>query len=182
MKTPASLSPPAVPAARRGFSMIEFLMVAFILGVGLLGLTALMATNVRAAGGGRQRDTAAYLGHEVMERLAADGRRTALLRSNGQTTFASAFLLANALDNGINVYQSADPGGTQRTTFDMDGRPSATSPVFSVNWVRRTKLATPVATSASMAAEVVVNVTWTESAAGSATTQKWLSFSRIISY
>lgn len=171
--------------ARRGqtgFSMIELLVAAFILGIGLLGLTALMAASLRMGTGGRQRDTAAYLANEVIERLAADGRRSALLRSNGQTTFTSSFLLANAVDDASNTYQALDTGGTVQSTFDLDGRPSAANPVFTVTWVRRTRGATPVATSASMAAEVLVNVTWTESSAGSATAQKWLSFSRIVSY
>ena len=167
--------------ANSGFSMIELLIAAFILGVGLLGLSALMAANLRMGSGGRQRDTAAYLGNEVIERLAADGRRSALLRSNGQT-LATTFLVANAVDDVTNDYQSADIGGTQQTTFDLDGRPSAATPIFSVSWARRTKAATPVTASGAMAAEVVVNVTWSESAAGSTPTQKWLSFSRIISY
>ncbi|NTW86590.1 MAG: hypothetical protein HGB30_10560 [Holophagaceae bacterium] len=162
--------------------MVEFLVVAFILGVGLLGLTALMATNVRAASGGRQRDTAAYLAHEVMESLAADGRLTAQLRSNGQTAFAASYLLANAGADTPVVYSVKDAGGTARTTFDLDGRPSLDRAIFSVNWVRRTQNVVPAAASASMSAEVVVNVSWQESTTGTATTQKWLSFSRVIRY
>ena len=168
--------------ALRGFSMIELLVAAFVLGIGLLGLTALMAANLRMGTGGRQRDTAAYLGNEVVERLAADGRRSALLRSNGQTSFATSFLLANAVDDASNTYQAVDAGGTQRTTFDLDGRPSAANPMFTVTWVRRSRTATPVAASAAMVSEVVVNVTWSETTGGTAAAQKWLSFSRIVSY
>lgn len=168
--------------AQGGFSMIELLVAAFILGIGLLGVTALMAANLRMGAGGRQRDTAAYLGNEVIERLAADGRRSALLRSTGQTTFATTFLLANAVDDVPNTYQSADAEGTQRTTFDLEGRPSAASPVFTVTWVRRARTATPVTASAAMLSEVVVNVSWAEGSATTTSTQKWLSFSRILSY
>ena len=180
MSTPAA--PPRRLLAPAGFSMIELLMAAFILGIGLLGLTALMAANLRMGAGGRQRDTAAYLGNKVLERLAGDGRRSALLRANGQTTFSTAFLVANAVDDVPNTYQVADASGTVQSTFDLDGRPSAASPIFTVTWVRRARGATPVASSGSMPAEVLVNVAWNEGTAGTATVQKWLSFSRVVSY
>ncbi|MDP2875587.1 MAG: hypothetical protein Q8O00_05330 [Holophaga sp.] len=155
--------------------------MAFILGVGLLGLAALITGSIRASAGSRQRDTAAYLANNVLESLAADGRLSASFRSNAQT-IPTTYLLANATDGAANDFQAADVGGTQRTTFDMEGRPSATNPVFSVEWVRRaTKSVAPVVSSSSMTAEVVVNVTWSE-AQGAAITQKWLSCSRMIRY
>ena len=170
--------------AARGFSMIELLLVAFILGVGLLGLTALMAMNVRASGGGRQRDAAAYLANDVMETLAADGRMSSILRVNGQAIPAT-YQLANAVDNTPVTYQAPDTTGTVQATFDMEGRPSATNPIFSVQWARlATKSSISAATTNLLTAEVIVNVSWNEAPAtqGGPTVQKWLSFNRMIRY
>lgn len=170
-------------AGERGFSLIELLMVAFILGIGLLGLTALLASNLKAQGGGRQKDTASYLANDVLERLSADGRASANLRATAQVIPPATYLLNDAVDGTQNVYQAPDPANVLRGTFDMEGRPSATSPVFTVNWARRaTKSSLPAASSAAMTAEVVVNVTWFESGRGTTAIQKWMSCSRWIRY
>ena len=167
---------------RSGFSVVELLLVAFIFGVGLLGLTALMASGLRAGGGSRQRDTAAYLAHNALESLAADGLATALLRAAGQAIPATA-RVANAADDAANAFLLPDPGGTPRATFDLEGRPSTAEPVFSVQWVRRApKTATSQPTSGQQSSEVLVNVTWTEAGPGGTLLPKWLSFSRTIRY
>jgi prepilin-type N-terminal cleavage/methylation domain-containing protein len=167
--------------AQKGFSLIELLMVAFIFAIGLLGLTALMATGIRASGGGRQRDTAAYLANDVLERLAADGRMSAMRRANGEA-IPGTCLLGNAVDNTANTYQILDTNGDPQSTFDMEGRPSSAKPVFSVEWVRRSTKSVASVASVTSVAEVVVNVSWLESGQGTATTQKWLSCSRMICY
>jgi len=165
-----------------GFSLVEFLLVAFIFAIGLLGLAALMNMSTRSSGNARQRDTAAYLANDVLERLAVDGLRSAQLRLDSQV-IPGTLLLANAVDDTANTYEADDTGGTAQTTFDMEGRPSGTNPVFAVEWVRRAPKGTvPVAASASMIAEVLVNVSWAEPGPGTGTTQKWLSFSRMIRY
>jgi Tfp pilus assembly protein PilV len=163
--------------------MIELLLVTFIVGIGLLGLTALMSWNLRAQGSGRQKDTAAYLANDVLERLSADGRLTSALRANAQVIPPATYLLAEAADNTQNIYQAPDSGNVLRATFDLEGRPTAATPIFSVNWVRRApKSVVPVASSASATAEVVVNVTWSEPGATAVPIQKWLSCSRLIRY
>ena len=59
------LPAPLHPAGpRRGFSLIEFLMVAFILAVGLLGLGGMQAATARAHGGAGNRMTAAILAED----------------------------------------------------------------------------------------------------------------------
>lgn len=168
-----------------GFSLIELLVAMLILGVGMLGLAALMTSNLRAGSGARQRDAAALLANDVLERLSADGRLSAILRNNGTTTFSTSNLVASATDDAVNVFQEADASGTLQATFDLEGRPSATTPIFTVNWARRAPKAgspTPVASSGSVTAEVVANVTWTETGQGTSVIQKWLSCSRIIRY
>lgn len=181
MSKPQRILPAPAPSA--GFSLIELLLVVLIIGIGLLGLTALMSWNLRAQGSGRQKDTAAYLANDVLERLAADGRTTSVLRSNAQAIPPAPYLLANAVDDAENTYQAPDSAQVLRSTFDMEGRPSATNPVFSVNWVRLApKSIPPVASSASLTAEVVVNISWFEPGTGAVPIQKWLSCSRLIRF
>ncbi len=170
------------PAA--GFSMVEFLMVAVILGIGLLGLTALTTTAMRSYGGSRTRDAAMGLSSSVLDRLSLDGRISAQMRSTGGTISTTA-LVANAVDGTVNTF--ADPA-TTFTTFDLQGLPNQTTPVFSVNWVRRaTKGIASSAASLSAASEVVVNIQWSEAITNptthvSTTQPHYISTSRFIRY
>ncbi|HET6329537.1 MAG TPA: prepilin-type N-terminal cleavage/methylation domain-containing protein [Holophagaceae bacterium] len=170
--------------AHSGFSLVEFLMVAIILGVGLLGLAALTTMSTRGFGGSRVRNTAASLGGSVLDRLALDGRLSAAVRTNGGAIPASA-LVANAVNDAVNAY--ADPA-TTFTTFDLQGQGTNTTPIYTVTWVRRSSKTgiAPAATSLSVSAEVVVNVAWNEAvknAAGATTTvPRYLSVSRSVRY
>ena len=167
-----------------GFSMVEFLLVAVILSVGLLGLAALTTMSVRGFGGSRVRGVASDLASSVMDRLALDGRISSAIRTNG-TAIPGSALVANAVDDAVNTY--ADPA-TAFTTFDLQGQPSTTTPVFTVTWVRRaSKTAlSPAPTSLSANAEVVVNVAWNEAIKNNAgvtnNVHRYLSFSRSIRY
>ncbi len=165
-----------------GFSLVEFLMVAIILGIGLLGLAALTTTALRSYGGSRTRDGAMALSSSVMDQLAVDGRISAQLRAVGSTIPTSA-LVANATDGAANSYK--DPA-TGLTTFDLQGQPNATTPVFTVTWVRRApKGIAPATAGQAEAAEVVANVQWNETIknAGATTVQPhYISASRFIRY
>lgn len=173
-----------IPSSRAGFSMVEFLLVAVILSVGLLGLAALTAMSVRGFGGSRIRGVASNLAGSVLDRLALDGRMSSAIRYNGTTIPATA-LVANAADDAVNTY--VDPS-TGFTTYDLQGQPSNATPVFTVTWVRRaSKTAlSPAPTSLSANAEVVVNVAWNEAIKNNAgvttTVPRFLSFSRSIRY
>lgn len=170
--------------ARAGFSLVEFLMVAIILGVGLLGLAALTSMSIRGFGGSRVRNAAASLGGSVLDRLTLDGRLSAAVRTNGGIVPASA-LVANAVDDAVNAY--SDPA-TTFTAFDLQGQATNTTPVYTVTWVRRASKTglTPAATSLSASSEVVVNVAWNEAVRNAAgvtiTVPRYLSFSRSIRY
>lgn len=167
-----------------GFSMVEFLMVAVILGIGLLGLAALTTTAMRSYGGSRTRDSAIALSGSVLDRLSLDGRLTSQSRGIG-TAISTAALMANAVDGTMNTY--ADPQTTVNT-FDLQGLPNTTLPIFTVTWVRRaTKSIAPVTSSASAVAEVVVNVQWLEDVRNpttnvSTTYTRYISTSRFIRY
>ncbi len=167
-----------------GFSLIEFLMTAVILGIGLLGLAALTSTAMGSYGGSRTRNTAIALSSSVLDQMALDGRISAQMRSSGGAVPTTA-LVANAVDGAVNAY--ADPATTW-TTFDLQGQPSQAAPIFNITWVRRAaKGLAPAASSLSAASEVVVNVQWTEeikSASTGTTTlnPRYISTSRVIRY
>ncbi|HTL99215.1 MAG TPA: prepilin-type N-terminal cleavage/methylation domain-containing protein [Holophagaceae bacterium] len=173
------------PNSSAGFSMVEFLFVAVILGVGLLGLAALSAVAIRGFGGSRTRDAAANLADSVLDRLALDGRLSATLRLSSSAIPASA-LLANATDDNSNSY--ADPA-TGDTAFDLQGQPTTTTPVYTVTWVRRAPKSAlvPVSTSLTTGSEVVVNVQWNDAVkndtTGVVTTKAhYISVSRYMRY
>src|SRR5689334_3373518 len=104
----------ALSRLQGGFSMVEFLLVAMILGVGLLGLAALLTTSTRGYAGSRTRDTATGIAGSVLDRLDLDGRLSAAQRAASAAIPVSA-LLANAADDAVNAY--ADPG-TGNAAYD----------------------------------------------------------------
>jgi len=57
-----------------GFSMIEMLMTAFILAIGILGLSLLQVMSLRAARGGRSLTTAVLVAEHVMDEAELEGR------------------------------------------------------------------------------------------------------------
>jgi len=60
--------------AQRGFSMVEMLMTAFILAVGIMGLTLLQVMALKGARGGKSLGTAVQVGEMVMDQIELEGR------------------------------------------------------------------------------------------------------------
>jgi prepilin-type N-terminal cleavage/methylation domain-containing protein len=60
--------------AQRGFSMVEMLMTAFILAVGIMGLTLLQVMSLKGSRGGRSLSTAIQVGEMVMDQIEMEGR------------------------------------------------------------------------------------------------------------
>lgn len=173
-----------------GFSLVELLMVAFILGVGMLGLAALQTAAIRAGGGSRNRDAAAYLANNVLESLATDGRTCSSLRTNGATPPAYPTMifgtvpLPQALDTAT-AYTDRASGNSE---FALDGSPVAVGTgIFTANYVIRTnKGGNSAAITKQFGNEVVVNANWKEAVRiADGTTQtvdRWVSMSRFIRY
>jgi Tfp pilus assembly protein PilV len=67
--TPSQRFP--VPGVRAGISLVEFLLVASILAVGLLGLGAMQVAALRGLAGTRTRLAAATLADNALEEMAA---------------------------------------------------------------------------------------------------------------
>ena len=60
--------------AQRGFSMVEMLMTAFILAVGIMGLTLLQVMSLKGARGGKSLGTAVQVGETIMDQIEMEGR------------------------------------------------------------------------------------------------------------
>jgi prepilin-type N-terminal cleavage/methylation domain-containing protein len=65
----------------QGFSLVEMLLTAFILAVGIMGLTLLQVMAMKGARGGRSLSTAVQLGDMVMDQIELEGRLTWLNRT-----------------------------------------------------------------------------------------------------
>ncbi|MDP1830924.1 MAG: prepilin-type N-terminal cleavage/methylation domain-containing protein [Geothrix sp.] len=57
-----------------GFSMVEMLMTAFIMAIGILGLSLLQVMSLQASRGSRSLSTAVLVGEDVMDRAEMEGR------------------------------------------------------------------------------------------------------------
>jgi len=62
--------------AQAGFTLVELLVTAFILGVGILGLSLLQVMSIKASRGGRSLSTAALVADKVMDQVELEGRLT----------------------------------------------------------------------------------------------------------
>jgi Tfp pilus assembly protein PilV len=180
------------PRRRRqgGFSMVEFLVAAFILAIGLLGLIALQVGAVVQAANGRGRITATYVANQVLQQAQMEGQYTYFAKATGATlpagftpvfTASPGAAIASTAIGGFNVdgVQVTDATGAAMPSAYLDAQVpdiNKRSPVFTANWVRRAYQGKSPA-STIQTQEFVVNVAWQEK-----NLPKSLSMSRDIRY
>ncbi len=102
---------------QRGFSLVEMLVTAFILAIGVMGLTLLQVMSLRGARGGRSLATAIQVGEAVMDRIEMEGRLSWLNITD--TQYSTAGTLANLAF--VNKTALAAP-----LTFNTKGQPPVT--------------------------------------------------------
>lgn len=143
--------------SQRGFSLVEMLMTAFILAVGVMGLTLLQVMSLKAARGGKSLSTAVQVGEAVMDRIEMEGRLSWLNVTDDQYKIHGT--LSNL--NFVNKTTLTAP-----LTFNLKGQvpnsssadPAENTPFFSVNMVR-----TPVSAVATGAiSDFTVTVTFAD--------------------
>jgi hypothetical protein len=155
--------------------MVEFLLVAFILAVGLLGLGALQVATVRGGAGARNRMVAATLATGALESVLAEARRVweaAAVPGPGMAPPPAVPL--------VRRFTSAE---TSRwlERFDRDGLPAARRDAFYTVTVTRAEPVLPAGAGGLLAARVFqATVTWEEDAAPAPPGR--LALSRIIAY
>ncbi len=66
----------ATRRSQQGFSMVELLLTAFILAVGIMGLSMLQILSLKASRGGRSLSTAVLVADKVMDQVEMEGRLT----------------------------------------------------------------------------------------------------------
>ncbi len=116
-------------AVQAGFSMIEMLMTAFIMAVGILGLTALQVMSLKATRGSRSLGTATLVAEQVLDLAEREGRLTwlSLVDTNAVNPTVPAGLKYINLDAGASVVDTFNVKGvpvnaessevTETTTF-----------------------------------------------------------------
>lgn len=143
--------------SQQGFSLVEMLMTAFIMAVGIMGLTLLQVMSLKAARGGKSLSTAVQVGEAVMDRIEMEGRLSWLNVIDDQ------YKVHGTLSNLDFVNKTAL---TAPLTFNLKGQvpnpsspdPAESSPFFSVNMVR-----TPVsAVSTGAISDFTVTVTFAD--------------------
>ena len=161
---------PPSPLLRQGagaFTMVEFLLAAFILAVGLLGLGALQVATVAGGGGSRTRMAAAALGNNTLERVLAEAR-----------------LVYQGYGLGVEPAQ-ADPRYTEPglsewvERFDRDGLPTAAESGFFTVTVSRSEPGGLTPSPLATAREFRATVVWEE---GAPAARKSLTLNRLITY
>jgi prepilin-type N-terminal cleavage/methylation domain-containing protein len=103
---------------QKGFSMLELLLAAFILAVGILGLAMLQAMSLRASRGSSDFGTAVRIAERVMEQVELEGRLTWLNITDENTispstakdlpTFNFKYI---SLNNGEKIMEEFNPKG-----------------------------------------------------------------------
>jgi len=159
--------------------MVEFLLVAFILAVGLLGLGALQVATVRGGAGTRTRMTAAALATSALEAVLAEARM--VFRADGLDAQAGPDGDAAPAERSYTA-----PGQARwEAQFDVDGQPvTPESRAFYTVTVRRMGPAVPPPAGAPVTArEFQASVAWLEQGApAAAPVPRHLAFSRLIAY
>lgn len=151
-----------------GFSMVEMLMAAFILAIGLLGLTMLQVMALRASRGGQNLGMAVNLAEQIMDRVELEGRLTYLNTNLTDYTAPAALVGLQYIDqNSKSEYYKIDPntGGTVAATAD--------SAFFTAKMTQAYVAGTNLS-------DVTVQVTFTEATKGATPIQRTTTLTRRI--
>ncbi len=91
--------------AQRGFSLVELLLTAFIMAVGIMGLTLLQVMALRGARGGQSLATGVQVAEMVMDQIEMEGRLSWLNLTASQAATPAALTTLKY----INKVPLADP-------------------------------------------------------------------------
>jgi prepilin-type N-terminal cleavage/methylation domain-containing protein len=172
----------------RGFSLVELLMTMFILAIGLLGLATLQVMAQTQGLDSRQRGTASFAAHNLLDQIQAEGALTAgerAISTDGTVSLNGRnFVYVNPLVGADATTPNPGPSYTVLGLLADDpyyaAHPTAGKDiVYTTTWIRGTKTINTYAKSGVQ--EFIVNVSWTEvSAATKAPVQKYISVSRYV--
>ena len=164
----------ATPYRRRsqaGFSMVEMLMAAFILAIGLLGLAMLQTMSLRANTGSRSLTTAILIAEGKLDDIQTNGRATKLFARTGGTppgTLTTYFGAAAAPDLTYNFAGRVLPDAIDNQLY------------FTLN-VRRNIVVAPVSQIGGLA-DFTATVTWNETTVGTGSRTRQVVLTRRVGY
>lgn len=180
---------PTPPSASRrsGFSLIEFLIAAFIMAIGVLGLTMLLTINLRQNATSRSRSTATYIAQSILQQSQTEGQHSYFAKINNLTpvitplfTATPGTAIAETNLGGFNIdgIRITNPDGTSVPNLStLVPDTNKRTAIFTATWARRAYNNNQVPVGQSHSQEFVVNVQWSED-----NQSKFLSMSRIVRY
>ncbi len=142
-------------SAQRGFSMVEMLMTAFILAVGIMGLTMLQVMSLKGARGGKSLGTAVQVGEMIMDQVEMEGRLSWLNLTAGQLA-APAALTTLQYINQAHPAQTFNIKGEVPVTGTPD--PTDATPFYTVVVAQNNNIAAGTGT----ISDFTVNVTFSD--------------------
>ena len=117
-----------------GFSMIEMLMTAFILAIGILGLSMLQVMSLKASRGSRSLTTAVQVGEMVMDRIEMEGRLSWLNVTDSAYTVPTALTTLQYVNQAAPVVNTFNIKGQVPQPSSPD--PADQNPYFTVTTTR----------------------------------------------
>jgi len=94
---------------QKGFSMVEMLMAAFIMSIGLLGLAMLQTMSIRNASGSRMQTLAIGIGQNILETIDAEARQQRAFRTlapASSTPTLSSYFTASPVTERYSIYRT----------------------------------------------------------------------------
>lgn len=160
MATPRlnSSSPVRHSGPQAGFSMVEMLLVAFIVAIGLLGLGALQIVSTAQSTSSRERGTANLIGHSTLDRIQAEGAISAGERLTDDKVTSTGFTFIAPAD----LTTVHDSSAAETLYYNLRGdivAANAPDMLFTLSWRRQSGVSASLNTAYQ---EFIVNVSWKE--------------------
>jgi prepilin-type N-terminal cleavage/methylation domain-containing protein len=166
---------PPRSGSQSGFTMVEMLMVAFILAMGLLGVASMQLVSLKATSGSQNLNTAALVADRVMDEVETEGRLSWINQSASkfQTAGTEPPLFYLKDSSAINVSEWFDVAGTPVESSDP-------KKIFTAN-VTGKSVGTDGSATGKLV-DVTVQVLFTDVVNGTKTIQRNITLTRRIIY
>jgi len=153
--------PKRVHSKEAGFSMIEMLITAFIMAVGILGLTMLQTMSMKASRGGKSLSSAILVGDQIMDRVEMEGRLS-WLNLTDTNRAKSTIVLTTDLPN-LRYITTATTGATGLKEYFTSKGDATTATAPDMFFTVTTKRVVATAVQTGRISDVTVRVQFSDS-------------------